>query len=196
MASQAAGILAECEVYLYNCMSGDTHYGFAHYNPFGQTVVDTSIYASDGAEYNLTGTKYSWRIDTTSVCTMYHPYVSPWIHQHHEGTSAITPYLEILRDGSTTAYQDDEVWAEFSYQGTTGFPLGVFVNDRMTLLGTPANQAAGVGTSGWTGEAGSAWSGKLATNATITPAEIGNLSARVCVGEPSTTVYVDPQIRT
>jgi hypothetical protein len=63
----------------------------------------------------------------------------------------------------------------------------------MTLLGTPANQAAGGAT--WTGGT-TPWSGKLATNATITPQEIGNLSARVCVGEPSITVYVDPQIRT
>ncbi|MHB1098724.1 MAG: hypothetical protein ACYCZR_04140, partial [Burkholderiales bacterium] len=79
------------------------------------------------------------------------------------------------------------------YQGTTGFTLGSFVNDRMTLLGTPANQAAGAAT--WTGGT-TPWSGKLAPNATITPAEIGNLSARICVGAPSITVYVDPQIRT
>jgi hypothetical protein len=188
--------LGHGDVYLFNCSAGDEHYHFAHYNGRGETTVSTSIYANDGAEYNTAGDKYSWKIVSTANCSMHTPYVSPWIHTHHEGTSAITPYLEILRDGSTTAYQDDEVWAEFSYQGTTGFPLGVFVNDRMTLLGTPANQAAGVGLAGWTGEAGSAWSGKLATNATITPAEIGNLSARVCVGEPSITVYVDPQIRT
>lgn len=193
MAAQPYGIIAECEVNLYNCMAGDTHYGFAHYNPLGQTVVETGIYANDGAEYNTAATKYSWKITTTASANFYHPYVSPWIHKYHEGTVAITPYLEILRDGSTTAYQDDEVWGEFSYQGTTGFALGTIVNDRMTLLGTPANQAAGGAT--WTGGT-TPWSGKLAPGSAITPAEIGNLSARVCVGEPSITVCVDPQIRT
>lgn len=185
--------LGHGDVYLFNCSAGDEHYHFGHYNGRGETTVSTGIYANDGAEYNLAAAKYSWKIATTANCSMHTPYVSPWIHQHHEGAVAITPYLEILRDGSTTAYQDNQVWGEFSYQGTTGFTLGNFVNDRMALLGTPANQAAGAAT--WTGGT-TPWSGKLAPGATITPAEIGNLSARVCVGAPSITVYVDPQVRT
>jgi hypothetical protein len=196
LATQTAVGESGSQATVYNSSNDDTHYHFAHYNRLGSTTVETGIYANDGAEYNLAAAKYSWKIVTSADCTVFTPYISPVIYKYNEGTSAITPYLEILRDGSTTAYQDDEVWGEFSYQGTSGFPLGVFVNDRMTLLGTPANQAAGVGTSGWTGEAGSAWSGKLAPGSAITPAEIGNLSARVCVGEPSITVYVDPQIRT
>lgn len=192
LAAQTPANLGSAEVFLYNCASGDTHYQFANYNAFGETVVSTAIYANDGAGYDIAGSKYSWKITTSASCSYYTPYVSPWIHKYNETVTAITPYLEILRDGSTVAYQDDEVWAEFSYQGTTGFPLGTFVNDRMALLGTPANQAAGAAT--WTGGT-TPWSGKLAPNATITPAEIGNLSARICVGAPSITVYVDPQIR-
>jgi hypothetical protein len=30
----------------------------------------------------------------------------------------------------------------------------------------------------------------------ITPAEVGHIQARIVVGEPSITVYADPQIRT
>src|SRR5574337_1023138 len=37
--------------------------------------------------------------------------------------------------------------------------------------------------------------GKLEAPSPITPAEIGDLAARVCVGAPSATVYIDPQIR-
>ena len=184
---------SSADVLAINCAIGDEHYHLWHSNPLGETVVSTGIYANDGAEYNLAAAKYSWKITTTADCNFYTPYVSPWIGKYNEGTIAITPYLEILRDGSTTAYQDDEVWGEFSYQGTTGFTLGTIVNDRMALLGTPANQAAGAAT--WTGGT-TPWSGKLAPGSAITPAEIGNLSARVCVGEPSITVYVDPQIRT
>ena len=83
------------------------------------------------------------------------------------------------------------VWGEFSYQGTSGCRSSTIVNDRVTLLGTPAAQATGMGTGSWTGESGTAWSGKLAPASSITPAEIGELRARVCVGLASATVYVD-----
>lgn len=186
------------QAFLFNCTSGDEHFHVAHYNGFGETVVSSSIYANDGAEYNTTGSKYSWKIVTTAEASFIAPYVSPWIHTHNETLSAITPYLECMRDNSAGAvFQDDEVWAEFSYQGTTGFPLGVFVNDRMALLGSPADQTASSKTaSDWTGETGTPGFFKIGPASSITPAEIGPLSARVCVGEPSVTVYVDPQIRT
>lgn len=190
--------LGHGDVYMFNCSSGDEHYHFAHYNGRGQTVVDSGIYVSDGAEYNTAGSKYSWKITTTAKCSFYTPYVSPWVRLYNETTSAITPWLECMRDNSSGAvYQDDEVWAEFSYQGTTGYPLGVFVTDHMALLGTPADQTASSKTAtDWTGETGTPGFFKIGPAASITPAEIGPLSARVVVGEPSITVYVDPQIRT
>lgn len=180
-------------VTLFNCASGDQHYQLGHFDSFGSTIVDTGIYANDGAQYDGTN-RCSLKITTTANCNYYTPYVSPWIDCYHTGTSAITPYLEILRDGSTTAYQNDEVWGEFSYQGTSGSPLGITVDDRRGLLASAADQDAGVGTSGWTGDTGG-WSGKLSPTVSITPAEIGHLRARVCVGEPSVTVFVDPTIR-
>ncbi len=182
-------------VMMFDCSNGDEHYTMFHYDPFGTTEVSPTIYANDGAKYDGTN-GCSWVITTTANCSYYTPYASPWIDRYHAGTSAITPSLEILRDGSTTAYQDDEVWGEFSYQGTTGSTKATLVNDRMALLGTPANQATGaLGAAGWTGEGGSAWFGKINPASTITPAEIGHLRARVVVGEQSITVYVDPTIR-
>jgi len=184
-------------VTLFNCSTDDTHYHFGYSDSFGALSVETGIYASDGAEYNLAAAKYSWKIVTSAACTYYTPFVTPWIHKHHEGTSAITPSLEGFRDGSTTIIQNDEVWAEFSYQGTTGFSLGVIVNSgRMSPNGSPANQTSSKTYSDWQTGTTADSTFKLATSATITPQEIGNLSARVCVGEKETTVYVDPQIRT
>lgn len=198
LASQTPSNLGSASSILYNCSSGDEHYHIAHYDAFGETIVSTGIYANDGAEWNLSSDKYSWKITTTAYCSYYTPYVTPWIRQYHDGTSAIIPYLECLRDNSSGAvFQNDEVWGEFSYQGTSGYTLGTVVNDRMALLGSPADQtASSKGASDWTGETGTAGYFKLNPTATITPAEIGNLSARVCVGEPSISVYVDPQIRT
>jgi hypothetical protein len=182
-------------IWVLNCASGDTHYNFYHSDAFGSTSVSASIYATAGAKYDGTN-GCSWVIATTANCSFYTPYVSPWIDKYHAGTSAITPSLEILRDGSATAYDNDEVWGEFSYQGTSGSPLALLVNDRMTVLGSPAAQATGALAAGdWTGENATAWFGKLNPAATITPAEIGHLRARVVVGQPSITVYVDPKIR-
>jgi hypothetical protein len=187
--------IGEGEISMFNCNSGDAHYSFAHYNYAGSTVISTSIYpTSTGASYDGTN-RHTWVVASSANANFYSPYVTPWIPVYHDGTSAITPALEILRDGSATAYQDDEVWAEFSYQGTASSTRSTIESDRMALLGTAANQGTGALAAGdWTGEGGTAWFGKLEP-ASITPAEIGHLSARVCVGEPSITVYVDPQIR-
>lgn len=181
--------------WLYNCAAGDEHFHLAHYDALGSTTVSSAIYANSGAQHDGTN-GCSWKITTTANCTFFAPYISPWFERYHAATSAITPRVEILRDGSATAYQNDEVWAEFSYQGTSGSPLATIVRDRMTPLGTPANQgASSLGAGDWTGENATAWFGKLEPLAAITPAEIGMLGARICVGEPSITVYVDPTIR-
>ena len=182
------------DVWLFDCAAGDEHYHIQYHNAFGSLTVDTGIYANDGAQYDGTN-RCSWKIVTTANCSYYTPFVSPWFDVYHSGTSTITPSIEILRDGSTTAYQDDEVWGEWSYKATSGSTRTTQVNDRKGLLTAAANQANGVGTSGWTGENASAWSGKLQPASTITPAEIGHNPGRVCVGEPSITVYADPQTR-
>jgi hypothetical protein len=187
---------ANQQVIAYNCASDDTHHALYHADSFGTTEVSAAIYANDGASYDGTN-RCSWKITTRANCSFYTPYVSPWIEQYNaDVATSITPYLEGLRDGSATVIQDDEVWAEFSRQGTIGYPLAVFSNDRMALLGTPANQTSTLAAGDWTGEAGTYSTFKLSAPSAFTPAEIGPLKARVIVGEPSLTIYVDPQVRT
>lgn len=195
LSSPSPGSIAAVDVTVFNCASGDTHYNFGFYNALGEVVSQTGIYAN-GAKYDGTN-GVGWQITTTSAARYSTPFVTPWIEfPLVEGLAAITPSVEIVRSGSSTAYQDDEVWGEFAYQGTSGSPLSVFVNDRMALLGTPANQDTGsLGASDWTGENATSWYGKLAPSSAITPVEIGTLRARIYVGEPSITVYADPQIR-
>lgn len=195
-AAQTPASKASNELTVLNCSSGDEHYHFGYYNAFGSVVAVSGKYASGGAKYDGTN-GVSWQIDTTANAAFGTPFVTPWIDLYHSGTSAITPSLEILRDGSATAYDNDEVWAEFSYQGTSGSTKATFVDDRMAVGGTPAAQTTGsLGAGDWTGEGGTAWFGKLNPASAITPAEIGMLRARVCVGLQSATVYVDPYIRT
>ena len=193
LATQTPANKSSARAWLYDCAAGDAHYHIQYHDAFGSLTVDTGIYANDGAQYDGTN-RCSWKIVTTANCSYFTPFVSPWFDVYHSGTSAVTPSIEFLRDGSTTAYQDDEVWGEWAYKGTAGSTQTTLINDRKALEAAAANQDAGVGTSGWTGENATAWSGKL-TGASITPAEIGHIRGRVCVGEPSITVYVDPQTR-
>lgn len=183
---------AKCyaSVWLFDCASGDTHGLFGYYDGNGSCVSDTGIYYTTGAA------SQSWKIVTSSYVSFYNPFFTPCIDLYNTSTTSITPFFELLRDGSTTAYQDNQVWGEFFVKKDSGSTQSTPYNDRMTLLGTPANQAAGAGTGSWMGEAASAWSGKIDSGSAVTPAENGHIRGRLVVGEPSITVYLDPQIRT
>ena len=198
LATQTPANMSACRVWMFNCAGADTHYNFGYYDAFGQVESVTNITATDAAANNkYDGTnRCSWKIVTTANCSYWTPFVTPWFEKFHDGVSAITPSIEALTDGSSTALKDDEIWGEWSYQGTTGYPLASFVNDRRALAATAANQAtSSLGAGDWSGEGGTNWYGKLAPASPITPAEIGMLRARVCVGKASTTVYIDPTVR-
>lgn len=189
----AAITVGGAEFYLYDCSSTDTHYQFAHYNYLGSTTISTSIYANDGAEYNLAGDKTSWVVAGNANTSRGAPYYSPWFSRYNEATAAITPELEILRNDSATAFTDVQVWSEWMLKTAGGSPLATLYSDYGGHLSSGTNQGAGVGLSGWTGESGTAWSGRLECPS-VTPAEIGHISARVVVAG-NYTVYVDPAIR-
>lgn len=190
LATQSVANKSSGRVWVRDCASGDVHGLMGYADALGSVVSDTGIYVTSGAAGQ------SLRVVTTSAANYYTPFVTPWIDLYNAGTSSITPRFEILRNGSTTAFQDDEVWAEFMAKVISGSTQSTLYSDRMALASTPANQAAGVGLGSWTGESGTAWSGKVDSGSSLTPAELGYIRGRLVVGEPSTTVYFDPQIRT
>lgn len=177
-------------VFLHDCHSGDTHIQYEYHDAMGSLVSDTGIYFTSGAAAQ------SWKITTTANANFANPFKTPFFGYYNTTLSAITPYIEILRDGSTTEYQDDEVWLDVMAKATASSTQSTFRTDRKDLLAAAANQAAGAGLGSWTGEGGTAWSGKIGLGSSITPAENGHIQARIVVGEPSITVYADPQIRT
>lgn len=186
--------LSGTDVFASDCASGDVHGLMHHENALGSTVSDQGIYYTSGAAGQ------SWKITTTANTTYAGPYVSPWIDWFAPTGSAITPRLEILRDGSSTAYTDAQVWMQSMTKDQSGSVLSTFRTGRQSIAdyaaGTAgANLSAGAGLGSWTGESGTAWSGKIDAGS-VTPAEVGYMRARVCVGVASSTVYVDPQIRT
>lgn len=175
-------------VLLLDCSSGDTH-GIMHYaDALGSVLSDTGIYFTSGAAGQ------SWKIVTTSSCSALTPFVTPWVSVYNTSISSITPYFEILRDSSATAYKDDEVSAEFAVKVTSGSVQGTLYSDTATLLAAGADQAAGAGLGSWTGENATAWSGKADSGTSLTPAENGEIIGRLVVGKASSTVYVNPQI--
>lgn len=185
----------------YNCNTGtdayDEHWHMYHGDAFGETYATSDVYLNDAPTHDGS-TKVSWQIVTrASNCSYYTPYVSPWMDVEYSILDTpITPYLEILRP-TTTPYQNNQVWAEFSAQKNTSSTQAGYVNGRMTLLGSAANvPASGKATTDWTApNVPDRWIGKLAPTQSITPVELGYLRARVCVGLAGETLFVDPQIR-
>lgn len=182
------------EIFGYDCDSGDTHYKLFHYNYRGNTVVSTAKYVTaDGAAWDGATSRYSWTV-TSANGIFGAPYYSPWIERYNSSLTSLTPYFEIVRDGSATAYNDDEVWAEFAVKTTSGFPISTFVSDRKTPLATAAAQANGAGTGAWTGLGGTAKSMKVDAGAAQTFAEIGVIRGRIAL-TGTVSVQLDPKIR-
>lgn len=181
-------------VHILDCSSADQHYHYEFHNTLGSLVTDTGIYANDGAKYDGTN-GCSWKIVTSPNANRNAPFVTPWITKYNATLSSMSPYMEVLRNGSATAYTDGQLWFEISAKTVTGSTEANIYQDRCPLGGTPVNQDTGMGLASWTGESATAWSGKLQVLSAITPQEIGDIAARIAVAEPSVTVYVDPTIR-
>lgn len=195
MATQSPANKSSANVWVFDCASGDSQELFGYYDAFGSCVSNTSIYVTAGAAAQ------SWQVVTTANCSFGTPFTTPWVNFYNSTLSSMTPRLEILRDGSSTAYTDAEVWGEFSAKVTSGFTIATTYNDRQSLTDWAAgtagtSQATGAGLGSWSGESGTAWSGKVDTGSAITPAENGYIRGRVVVGAASTTLYVNPQIET
>jgi len=181
---------------LFNCSSGDEHWHFGHYDPLGSTVASSTIYATDGAKYDGTN-GVSLKIETTGNCSYFTPYVSPWIDKYNAGGVEITPRLECFRDGSTTIYDNTQVWSELSYQGTSGSTKATIVSNRAAPLasGVTTGRASTLTHASWETGTSADVAFKLDHGA-ITPAEIGHLRMRICVGATEVTdLYVDGKIR-
>lgn len=182
---------ANGQTWIMDCASGDTHGLFGFYNGQGALTSDTGVYVTAGAA------QQSWKIVTTSGNGPERPFYTPWISLYNTATASITPYLDILRDDSTTAYKDTEVWAEFAAKTAGASPINTIYSDAGALLSAGTNQASSsLGAGDWTGESGTNWYGKCDSGAAFTPAENGEILGRIFVAVASTTLRIDPEIKT
>lgn len=185
----AGSISTGTRVELINCSSTDTNYTLRVQDYAGSLVDETTLVKSGGASDGTT--PIAWAITTTSEAAYpSQPFVSPEIQAWNETVgSAVTVTVDFLHD-SATNLQDDEIWLEVEYLGTSGFPLAVFADDAAAdVLATPADQATSAAT--WT-TTGMSNPNEQKLSVTFTPQEKGLIIARVCTAKASYTVYVDP----
>lgn len=176
-------------LWVLDCAVGDTHGFFGYYDPLGSIVSSTTTL--------LTGSPagQSWGITTTSLAKPMQPFTTPWISWYNTGTSAITPYLECLRNnGTASAYNNSEVFAEFLVKDVASSTVSTLHSSGAGPIGTPVANSAGIGTGSWTiASSSSPYSFKCVAPSAITPAEVGHIRARLSIGFTG-TIYLNPQI--
>lgn len=175
----------------YSCDSADTHNRFFDYSFQGSIVQQTSARIRTGGATQGDGVGHSWLMTGNGNATIAFPLGSPQLTAFNTSVgSPVTATVEILRDNATNL-KDGEVWLEVDYYGTSGFPLGAFVSDRVSpIFGTPADQASSSVTWDTTGMSNA---NKQKLEVTFTPREAGYIRARVML-VPNTSVYVDPYL--
>lgn len=191
--SLLAGSVNGCasRISMYNCDDGDTNYRLWIEAYAGSIKHETTLVRTGGASDGTTG--LSWKLESNAnanehVSTLETDEIVRW--NETVGT-AITATVEILHD-SVTDLQDDEIWMEVQYLGTSGFPLGLSIDDkRADILTAAANQTTS--TEAWT-TTGMTNPNKQKLSVTFTPQEKGYIHAKVHVGKVSYTVYVCPKI--
>lgn len=174
---------------MYNCDSTDTNYRIWIYDFAGDLIQELVKIRSGGASDGTT--PFAWKMTSTANCNYLTGRFGSGKIQYFNSAigSPITVTIEILHD-SVTALNDDEVWIEIEYLGTSGYPLGATLDDaKATILTTPAAQASSSET--WT-TTGLANPNKQKVSCTFTPQEVGWFRAQVWMGKASYTIYVDP----
>lgn len=152
----------------------------------GEVNEETTLVKTGGASV-------SWNMSTFGGTTPQFPFgflESPEIVIWNTTTgSSITVEIDFLHD-SVTALQNDEIWMELYYMGSTASPLSSIATDRLAnVLGTPSNHASSGAT--WT-TTGMSNPNEQKLSVTFTPEMVGKLIMRVHLAVGSYTVYVDP----
>lgn len=182
---------AASRVEMWNCSAGDVNYAMWIEDFFGTIKHETTLVRTGGASDG--STTISWKMATTAnaeypLMLLYSPPI--YVYNTTTGSSK-TLTVEILHD-SVTALTDAEIWLEVEYQGTSGFPLALFVDDaKSDVIASAADQTSSSET--WT-TTGMTNPNKQKLSVTFTPQEIGVYICRVCVAKASYTVYVDPLV--
>lgn len=186
-----AGFRAE----MHNCDSGDTNYRIWIEDYAGSVKQDTGIYLDGGTTDGTTSLSYKFASSANCNFASGRLY-GPEMHIWNEAVGVpITTNVEIAHSsqgaGTDGVLQNDQIWLEVMYLGTSGYPLGTWTNNAKTdVLAMATDQP--ISTATWQGTTSGWDTQKLSV--TFTPQKKGVIVARVVMGAASKTVYVDPNI--
>lgn len=177
-------------VFLENCDSGNTNYRMEHYKYAGSIVQETTIVRSGGASDGVT--TLSWKMASIANTRFRWPLASQPIDIWLDTTgSSKTLTLEFVHD-NVTALNNNEIWSQLEYMGTSSLPLSVTADNRMAdEFATPAAQASSAASWTTTGLSNPNTQ-KLAI--TITAQMKGWCRLNVMLAKQGYTVYVDPKV--
>lgn len=179
------------DVILTRCDSGDTSYRSEKHSSFiGKQTTEITIVKSSGASDGTT--PISWKIETTADVEPQWPFEClPIVIWNDTTGSAITLTIEGVWDAGAVP-NDDDIWMDVEYLGTSGFPLGSYITEgKADVLATAAAQDSSTVT--WT-TTGLATPVKFKLVKAITPQEKGPITVYVRAAKASSTFYVDPKI--
>jgi hypothetical protein len=179
---------------MWNCDATDTNYRLWVEDYAGSVKSETTVVRTGGASDGTT--TFSWKM--VSSANAEYPVislVSPEMVKWNDTPGAKTVSVEIVHDsqgaGTGSDLQNDEIWLEVQYLGTSGFPLGSFASSAKVVLGTATDYTNSSET--WT-TSGLTTPVKQILTAPFTTAEKGFIHAKVHLGKASKTVYVDPEL--
>lgn len=185
----------------YNCDSGSTNYKLWVEDYFGSIRDETTIVRTGGASDGTT--PLAWKM-AANANAAYPSNVlrSPEIVIWNDTTgSSKTATIEFVHDtnvaagqgaGTASAFQNNEVWIEVEYLGTSGNPLASLGRSCPTDILTAAADCTSSSAT-WT-TTGMTTPVKQKLSVTFTPQKKGFIQIRVCIGKASKTIYVDPMI--
>jgi hypothetical protein len=182
---------ASGEVILQNCDSGDTNYrNERHRNYLGVQTTETAITRTDGAADGTTAA--AMKMVTTANTEWHAPFECLPIAVWNDTTgSSVTVTVEGVWDAGAVP-NNDEIFADIEYLGTSGFPLGTFATTgKADILATAAATTSSAASWTTTG---------LSTPVTfklvkaVTPQEKGWITVYVKVAKVSSTFYICPEV--
>lgn len=174
------------EIDFVRCDSSGVNYSTSLVRYAGTLDHETAIVRTGGASDGTT--PISWKVVTSANANLLEPFVCPPIAIWNDVSgSLVTATVEGVWGGGAVP-NDDEIWIEVEYLGSSGSPQGSFVNDSKADI-----LAAGTGQTG----SSETWGGsttKFKLGVTFTPQQKGWILARVKAAKASSTFYIDPKV--
>ena len=165
---------------------------FQLYNYAGKELSNTTITRVGGA-IDFSGNAFSKQIVTTANVSWAFPFETlpmSAINLLVGAVRTVTVYGIWGAASPSTPPNNDQIWIEVEYPGSSSSPIGSYVNSTKAN-NLASGTAISSDTSTWNGSGGLTNPSPFAMSVTLTAQIAGPLTIRVYAADPSTTFYVD-----